>query len=75
MDNNIFLNDFIEKINNIRDEEFKLFNIIYIDKIIEKKTLNENTTEFNNFKINLKKKALLDKFKPSNIGKKDKQVK
>jgi hypothetical protein len=71
MDNNIFLNDFIEKIKNIRDEEFKLFNIIYTDKIIEKKILNENTTEFNNFKVVLKKKALLDKFKPSNVGKKE----
>ena len=71
MDNNIFLNNFIEKINSIRDEEFKQYDFKYEEKTIENKILNENTMEFKNFKNIIKKKAMMDKLKPGNIGKKE----
>lgn len=71
MDNNIFIKEFIEKINNIRDNEFKLFNYNFEEKIIDKKKVNENSMEFKAFQIALKKKAQLEKLKPGNIGKKE----
>lgn len=71
MDTNIFIDEFIENINNLRNEEFKKFNFSFEEKNIEIKKLNENTMEFKNYQANLYKKAKLDKLKPSNIGKKE----
>jgi hypothetical protein len=75
MDTTIFISDCINKINSLREKEFVIFNFKYnIDNTeIEsaKKLCNENTVEFKNFKSIIKKKASLDKNKPSNIGKKE----
>jgi len=66
-----FLPDFINKINTIREDEFKKFNFQYEDIILEKKVLNENTMEFKSYKNKTIKKALMEKLKPGNIGKKE----
>lgn len=71
MENNIFIENFINKINETRNDEFKKFNFEFEDKIIEKKQINENLMEFKNYQSTLKKKAKLDKLKPGNIGKKE----
>lgn len=71
MESTTFLDNFTDKINNIRTKEFENYNFTYNDKIIEKKILNENSMEFKNFKNTIKKKALLDKSKPGNISKKE----
>lgn len=64
-----YINDIFTKINNIKEHEFKKYNFTYDERIIEKKNLNENLIEFKNYQKNLKKKALLEKNKPSNINK------
>lgn len=71
MDNITFLNIFINKISNIREEEFNKNNFIYKEKNVEKKKVNENLMEYRNFKSNMIKKSIKDKMKPSNIGKKE----
>ena len=71
MDNSSFINNIIDKINIIRTDEFKKFNYTYKEKIIEKKLINENLKEFKDMKQNIKKKASIDKMKPSNIHKKE----
>ena len=71
MNNNIFIPQCIEKLNSLREIEFNKNNFTYDEKIIEKKSINTNLVEFKNFQNNLKKKASLDKSKPSNIGKKE----
>lgn len=71
MESIAFIENFIEKIDTIRNEEFTINNFVYEEKIIEKKKLNENLKEFKNFQSNIKKQALLDKSKPSNVGKKE----
>ena len=71
MEYNNFIENFIKKINEIRNEEFKLHNFSYEERILEKKQLNENPMEFKNYKNIIKKKALLDKTKPGNINKKE----
>jgi hypothetical protein len=71
MEYNNFIENFIKKINDIRNEEFKLHNFSYEERILEKKQLNENPMEFKNYKNIIKKKALLDKIKPGNINKKE----
>lgn len=71
MEYNNFIDFFIKKINDIRNEEFKLHNFSYEERILEKKQLNENPMEFKNYKNIIKKKALLDKIKPGNINKKE----
>ncbi|MEI7831387.1 MAG: hypothetical protein WCI31_16530 [Prolixibacteraceae bacterium] len=38
---------------------------------MEKKNLNENLKEFRQFQNNIKKKAMLEKYKPANISKKE----
>ena len=65
------INNIMDKINYIRIEEFKKYNIEYEEKIIEKKLLNEDLLDLKNFKNKIIKKALLDKNKPSNINKKE----
>jgi hypothetical protein len=74
MDTSIFLKDFINKINDIRNDEFNINNFKYKEKIEEKKIINENVMEFRNFKNKMIKKALKDKMKPSNIGKKEYEI-
>jgi len=65
------INNIMDKINYIRIEEFKKYNIEYEEKIIEKKLLNEDLLDLKTFKNKIIKKALLDKNKPSNINKKE----
>lgn len=69
MNSTTYLNNFIEKINSIRDEEFFKNNIDPKEMEIEKKSVNENLMEFRNYKSNMIKKALKDKGKASNVGK------
>lgn len=71
IDNYSFITDFIKNIDRIREDEFTLNNFNYEGKIIEKKNLNENLKEFRQFQNNIKKKAMLEKYKPSNISKKE----
>jgi hypothetical protein len=71
IDNDSFITDFIKNIDRIREDEFTLNNFNYEGKIIEKKNLNENLKEFRQFQNNIKKKAMLEKYKPSNISKKE----
>jgi hypothetical protein len=66
-----YIQQLIIKISNIRDDEFKKVDFIYEERIIEKKTLNENLMEFKNYQVNMKKKAMLEKNKPGNINKPD----
>jgi len=65
------INNIIDKISNIRIEEFKKYNLEYEEKIIEKKVLNEDLVDIKTFKNKIIKKALQDKNKPSNINKKE----
>ena len=46
---------------------FEKSNFIFTEKVIEKKTLNENPQEFKVYKSSMKKKALMEKNKPGNI--------
>jgi HD superfamily phosphohydrolase len=69
MNSTIYLNNFIEKIDNIRNEEFEKCNIIITETEILKKSTNENLMDFRNYASNMKKKALKDKSKASNVGK------
>lgn len=71
IENNQFIQNFMENIHTIRDQQFKKYDFNYEDVIIEKKNINENSIEFKNFKNIIKKKALLEKYKPGNIGKKE----
>jgi hypothetical protein len=71
IENDSFITDFIKNIDRIREDEFTLNNFNYEGKIIEKKNLNENLKEFRQFQNNIKKKAMLEKYKPSNISKKE----
>lgn len=71
MDNKTFIPNFIDKINILRQTEFEKYNFVYDEKVIEKKNLNENLMEFKNFQNSIKKKALLEKYKPGNIAKKE----
>ena len=72
MDSDIIINSFIQNINIIRDNEFLKFNF----KIIDNNDIKKNNTQiiskdFVNFNIDLKKKASIEKYKPSNISKID----
>lgn len=71
MNNNIFIENCINKINSLRKLEFEKNNICYEEKIIEKRKINENNIEFKKFQNNMIKKGLLDKNKPSNMNKKE----
>jgi hypothetical protein len=71
MDTKPFIETFIENINKIRNEDFEKNDFKYQEKVITKKSINENSTEFKSFKSTTRKKALLEKTKPGNIGKKE----
>jgi hypothetical protein len=71
MDSIQFIEEVIAKIDTVRNDEFSKNNFTYQEKPIEKKVLNENLMEFRNFQSKIRKKALLDKLKPSNVGKKE----
>jgi len=71
MDSTKFIEEVIAKIDTVRNDEFSKNNYIYEEKPIEKKVLNENLMEFRNFQSKIRKKALQDKLKPSNVGKKE----
>jgi hypothetical protein len=65
-----FVDDFYNNINNLRNEEFKKYNLSYEEKIIEKKPMNENSQELKKHTYNLKKN-LLDKSNGSLLLKKE----
>lgn len=71
MADSTFLETFIQKIDNIREDEFSKNNFTYIEPVLEKKILNENLMEFKKFKTTIKKKASIEKLKPGNISKKE----
>jgi len=71
MDSTKFIEEVIAKIDTVRHESFSKNNFTYDEQVIEKKVLNENLMEFKNFQSKIRKKALLDKLKPSNVGKKE----
>lgn len=71
MESNSFIENFIENINKLTSEEFEKHDFKYEERKILKKIVNENSIEFKNFKSTTKKKALLEKLKPGNIGKKE----
>jgi hypothetical protein len=71
MDSGKFIEEVIAKIDTVRNDEFSKNNYTYEEKSIEKKVLNENLMEFRNFQSKIRKKALQDKLKPSNVGKKE----
>jgi hypothetical protein len=66
-----FLETFLEKVDNIRENEFSQNNFVYTEPVLEKKILNENLMEFKKFKTTIKKKASIEKLKPGNITKKE----
>lgn len=68
MDCTIFLNQFIEKIDNIKEDEFKNNNFIPEEIVVENKITNENLMEFRNYKNNINKKLVKNK---QNITEKD----
>jgi len=53
-----FVDDFYNNINNLRNKEFKKYNLSYEEKIIEKKPMNENSQELKKHTYNLKKNLL-----------------
>jgi hypothetical protein len=65
-----FVDDFYNNINNLRNEEFKKYDLSYEEKIIEKKPMNENSQELKKHTYNLKKN-LLDKSNGSLLLKKE----
>jgi len=65
MDN--FINNMTDKLDNIRNDEFKLNNFVYEDKIIEKKNIYENPTEFKKYKHNVIKSKFNEKNKKEDI--------
>jgi len=71
MADSTFLETFIQKVDAIREDEFSKNSFTYVEPVIEKKVLNENSMEFKKFKTTIKKKASIDKLKPGNITKKD----
>jgi len=71
MDTAIFINNFIENINKIKEEEFNKNNFQYEEREVEKKVLNENSMEYKKFQVDIKKKASMEKLKPGNISKKE----
>lgn len=71
MDSTNFIEEVIAKIDTVRNDEFSKNNYTYEEKSVEKKVLNENLMEFRNFQSKIRKKALQDKLKPSNVGKKE----
>jgi hypothetical protein len=66
-----FLNNCIDRVNNLREQEFKQFDFTYEVKVIEPKVLNENLQEYKSYQSKIKKKALMEKNKPGNLTKKD----
>ena len=57
MTNINFLDNLVNKINEVRENEFNNFNLKYDEIIIEKKLVNENSKEYSAYKNNLKKKV------------------
>ena len=68
-----FVEDFYNNINNLRNEEFKKYNLSYEERIIEKKPVNENLQELKKYKHTIKKN-LLDKNNGVAILKKELQT-
>ena len=66
-----FLDSCINKVNNLRENEFNHFDFKYEEKVIEPKILNENLQEYKTYQSKIKKKALMEKNKPGNLTKKD----
>ena len=65
-----FFEEIIEKVGNIRKEEFLYHGIPLTEKQLEKRLCAENTLEVRNLKSSLRKKARELSKKPGNVGKK-----
>jgi len=65
MDN--FINTITDKLDKIRENEFKLNNFIYEDKIVEKKNIYENPIEFKKYQHNVIKNKFNEKNKKEEI--------
>ena len=61
MDNVSYLNGIIQRMSELRENEFVENNFSFQEKELVKKIVNENTLDFKNFQIKLRKKASLDK--------------
>jgi hypothetical protein len=66
-----FVETFLHNMHHIREEEFHLYHYTYEKKKVEKKMIQENSMEFKNYSNKLKKKALQDKNKPGQNGKRE----
>lgn len=71
MDSTQFIEGIINKVDKVRNDVFSTNTYTYEERVIETPLLNENPMEFKNFKTKIKKKAQMDKMKPSNVGKKE----
>ena len=71
MDNVSYLNGIIQRMSELRENEFVENNFSFQEKELVKKIVNENTLDFKNFQIKLRKKASLDKMKAGNAKKKE----
>ena len=71
---NIF-NSKIEEIKSsfeeIRNNEFEIYNFKYIKPELVKKDINVDTVDFKNYQSAIRKKAMSEKNKPSNMFKND----
>ena len=65
-----FFEEIIEKVENLRKEEFLHQGIPLTEKQLEKRLCAENTLEVRNLKSSLRKKARELSKKPGNVGKK-----
>jgi len=74
MDNIQLIEETIQKINDIRETEFKINNHVNIEKKVELKEVNANINDFRNFKSGLIKRSIRDKSKPFYQGKQEYEV-
>ncbi len=74
MNAQLFITNFIDNINEVQYDEFKIHNFTYNEKQSIKKTVNDNLMDFRNFKSSLIKRSIKDKTKPSFINKNEIEV-
>ena len=65
------INSIKTNIETTRNEEFKKEGFTFVEPEFVKKEINVNTVDFKHYQSSIRKKALLDKSKPSNINKKE----
>jgi len=65
------VNNIKASIADIRNNEFENEGFKYIEQEIVKKDINVDNIDFKNYQSTIKKQALIDKSKPSNINRKE----